>query len=244
MSIFWGFSSFIANSEFHMKLHSADKTGSLIVCRPNISVKLRNYSLLQTKDVHERRFYFVQEIKTYNSYHSFPYIYFSGWAFILLGLPLLSEVIGCFYLLSCIMEDPRHQNLSFSPPVKCCEIWSLVQFFCVIHSVSFSLWNFLEQCRTQHTVPHSTSALFKYTFKVVFICSEINKNLGKSLKKMERKKICQVGILPCCSCSPVQRRRTLGAISTFHSLPLTLFCLKYLLGWRHSGRVVIKAAAC
>lgn len=190
-----------------------------------MSVKLLNYSLLQTKDIHKRWFYFVQEIKIYNSYHSFPHIYFSGWAFILLGLPLLSEGIGCFYLLLCIMEDPRHQNLFFSPPVKCCEIWSLVQFFYVIHIVSFSLWNFMEQCWMQNAVPHSTSALFKYTFKVVFICSEINKNLGKLLKKMEKKKICQVGILPCCSCTPVQRHRTPGAISTFHCCPWLCFVL-------------------
>lgn len=33
-------------------------------------------SLLQTKDVHERWFYFVQEIKKCNSYHSLPHIYF------------------------------------------------------------------------------------------------------------------------------------------------------------------------
>lgn len=112
----------------------------------------------------------------------------------------------------------------FSPPGKCCEICSLVQFLNVSHIVSFSLWNLVEQCWTQQTVPHSWSTLFRYTFKVLFICSEPNKNLGIWLKKMQKRKTWHDGILPYCSCSPV-----LAEAACWDPLDLPLFTLDFAL---------------
>lgn len=149
------------------------------------------------------------------------------------------------------MEDPRHWNVFFfSPPGKCCEICSLCNFwmwFTLSPFLCETWWSNVGHSKQFH-IPDQLSS--NVLFKVLFICSEPNKNLGIWLKKMEKGK--HDMIASCHTVVVVQSwlRLSPGTLSTFHSSPLTLLCkckftfvwIKCLLHWRHI-RVVIKVEA-